>query len=690
MAPRVNGEALPNRSDHTSAEGAQEALSAAVAHGPEMREFPRGNRFQPPRARLDRFERLAVPVAPVSATEGLAPCLHEHPRPERSEKMIRLLARCALGLALLAAPAGCKRQGENTGGLPRNETLYVGGRQWGEPSTFNPLEGQAAWPLVGYDGSNLLYETLLVFNPLDGKLEPLLAESYQVFDDRIEVQVQASARWSDGKPVTARDVKYTYELAKEHKSLPHATVWSYLKEIKLPEVEAGPTDHPRKLVFVLDPDERNPLVLLDQFQQNRIVPEHVIAPLLAQAKGDMSAFLRNKFDKNPVVSGPYTLHSYSSEKIVTVRRDDYWGNQVFFAGKKAVPKYVVHPIYKSNDHFSVALQQGRLDMSTSFIPRIWRKQPKGVQTWYDKEPFFVSNCITMLFVNVLKKPIDDPHMRRAMAFSINYADIRELAVSGYSEPLRPGLILPTGLEKQFFSEEETKQYGASVFDPERAKAELKAGGYTAVWNDKGELVETRDASGKRVPTVRITSPSGWTDWESIVRVTVRSMRAVGIDVRENFIDGNLFWGAVFGGEFDLIMYNPSPQPSPSKPWSRFEFILTSKDWQPVGQKMFKNFGRFNNPNFPGYIARFDELIDLIPKLKDPVEIQKAYTELNRLYMQQQPVLPLVYRADSLYEFSTRMWQGFPTAKNPFLPPQMPADRLGTHILWHLKPSAAVN
>jgi peptide/nickel transport system substrate-binding protein len=600
--------------------------------------------------------------------------------------MIRLLARCALGLGLLVAPVGCKRQTENSGGLPRNETLYLGGRQWGEPSTFNPLEGQAAWPLVGYDGSNLLYETLLVFNPQNGNLEPLLAESYEVFDDRIEVTLSAAARWSDGKPVTGWDVKYTYDLAKTQKSLPHATVWSYLKEITLPEAAAGNAVHPRKVVFVLDPVTKNPLVILDQFQQNRIVPKHVIEPLLAQAKDDMTAFLKNKFDKNPVVSGPYTIHSYSSEKVVTVRRDDYWGNQVFFKGQKPAPKYVVHPIYKSNDHFSVALQQGRLDMSASFIPRIWRKQSKGVHSWYEKEPFYVSNCITMLFVNVLNKPLDDVHMRRAMAFAIDYKDIRELAVSGYSEPIRPGLILPSGLEKKYFSEEETKQYGATVYDPERAKAELKAGGFTPVWGDDGELVETRDSSGKRVPTVYIKSPSGWTDWESIVRIAVRSMRKVGIDVRERFIDGNLFWNAVFGGEFDLIMYNPSPAPSPSKPWSRFEFILTSKEWAPVGDKIYKNFGRFNNSKGPGYVARFDELIDLIPTLKDPGEIQKAYTELNRLYMQYQPVLPLVYRADQLYEFSTRVWKGFPTSENPFLPPQLPADRLGTRILWHLKPS----
>jgi peptide/nickel transport system substrate-binding protein len=172
-----------------------------------------------------------------------------------------------------------------------------------------------------------------------------------------------------------------------------------------------------------------------------------------------------------------------------------------------------------------------------------------------------------------------------------------------------------------------------------------------------------------------------------VRIVVRSMRAVGIDAREHFIDGGLFWTAVFGGDFDLIMYNPHPSPTPSKPWSRFEFILTSEEWAPVGDKMFKNFGRFNNPKSPGYIARFDELIRLIPTLKDEAERAKAYRELNVLFMQHQPVIPLVYRAEQFYEFSTRVWQGFPTSDNPFLPPQVPADRLGTRILWHLKNTA---
>ena len=45
---------------------------------------------------------------------------------------------------LVAGASACRREHQSDGSFPRNETVYVGGRQWGPPSTFNPLEGQAS------------------------------------------------------------------------------------------------------------------------------------------------------------------------------------------------------------------------------------------------------------------------------------------------------------------------------------------------------------------------------------------------------------------------------------------------------------------------------------------------------------------------------------------------------------------
>jgi peptide/nickel transport system substrate-binding protein len=582
---------------------------------------------------------------------------------------------CQFWLFVLALCAfGCRRRVQADEGFPREQTLYVGGFQWSQPSTFNPLDQAPSWPLHPHTGQNLFYETLLLFNSSSGQMEPMLAASYSVSDEAIEVELQPAARFVDGSAVTADDVKYTFDLGARFKGLRAATVWPFLREVVAPAE--------RRVRFVLEQTRKNPLMVLDALQEIPILPRHVVEPLLEASGNDINQFTKLKFEV-PIGSGPYTLHSYSAEKIVTQRRDDYWGNAVFFDGKLAAPKYVVHALYKSNDHYSVALQQGRLDISSTFIPRIWLKRRKGVRSWFDDVPYFPAASMPTLWFNVKHAPLGDVHIRRAMAFSINYRDIRELAVSGYSEPIKPGLILPFGFEGKYYSEQDAQKYGATFYAPERARAELAAGGYQSIWDAEGDLVEMRDREGRRVPTVYIKSPAGWTDWESAVRIMVRSMRAAGIDVRERFIDGALYFPAAYSGDFDMILFTPSQTPSPSKPWSRFDAVLNTRDFAPEGDKMYKNLGRFNDPYGVGYVRLFDELLDRIPTLTDPAELTAAYRELNVLFMQYQPALPVVYRPEQFFEFSTRVWRGFPTGKNPYLPPQIPSSKLGTRILWHL-------
>jgi peptide/nickel transport system substrate-binding protein len=601
------------------------------------------------------------------------------------ELSTKLASLAWLTVTLLGASA-CDRPSD---GLPRAETLYLAGWQWGEPSSFNPLLATAAWPLNG--GHNLLYETVLRYEPQAGKMSPLLADHFVQHDGSLELTVNPAARWSDGKPVTGYDVKFSFDVGRTYKSLQMSSVWQYLSDIRLLD-DAGntmpdtPSDAPgyaRRVEFVLNKDKLNPLTVMEVLQNTRIVPRHVIEPLLAKAGGNIDEFLKLNFEKNPVVSGPYQLKNYNTEKVVLQRRDDYWGNQALHGGKLPGPKYIVHPLYKSNSAFSIALQQGRLDVSSTFVPRIWRKQAKGVGTWFDKTPYFLAASMPMLFINVKHGPLADVAYRRAMAFAVNYTDIRELAMSDYAEPLQGGLILPFGTEAKYFSKEDVEKVGAR-YDVARAKQILAEAGYQSIFNEKGDLVETRDKSGKRVPTMYIKSPTGWSDWEAIVRIAVRGMREAGIDARERFVDGNIFWNDVYAGEFDLIMFTPVGPPSPAQPWARFEFLLTSSDFAPQGEKMYKNMGRFNDPKSPGYIARIDELLATIPTLKDESELTRAYRELNLIYMQQQPTIPLVYRPDNFYEYSTRHWTNFPTAHNPYLPPQSPGERMGTDMLWSLQ------
>ena len=610
---------------------------------------------------------------------------------------------CLLGGLLLG---GCKCANDNQKGqlqgekgavneLPRQESLYIGGIQWGEPTTFNPLNDSAsAWPCR--QPNKLIYETLFEFNPSNGKLDPLLGESMQMKDNGIEVTLQKGAKWNDGQPVTAWDVFFSYQLGKSFKSAAISQVWDYLSDVRVTDA-ASPTppppdapvtgDYPRKLFFAYKAGNKNPLKLLTSLQQDFILPRHIYETELNKLGGDFTKLLAIKYDQNPVASGPYRLSSYSAEKIVTVRDDAYWGNKVYHQDQLPVPKYVIHQMYNSNENYSIALQQGRLDIASAFIPRIWLKERENVFAWMKKPPYYDGASIPMLFINVTKTPLDDASLRRAMAYSINYKDIRELAVSGYSVEMQSGAILPYGIEAKYFSAEDAARLGASVFDPAKAKELLAQAGYKSVFDASGALVEMKDKNGAKVPTIKITSPAGWTDWEAIVKIVVKSFRDVGIDARENFVDGNVFWSIQPKGEFDLIMWTPVSESSPALPWSRFEFCLSNRDMAPVGEKMWRNYGRFNDPKAAGYVKRFDELLLKIPQITDEKELVAAYREINALYMQYQPTLPLVYRPEQFYQYSTAYWNGFPNAENPYAPSFIPGYRAGTGILWHIKPSA---
>jgi peptide/nickel transport system substrate-binding protein len=114
---------------------------------------------------------------------------------------VALCLLCASGLS------ACPDKSQTSGDFPRNQTLYVGGYQFNEPASFNPLTSAPDWPIQPHNALNLMYETLLVFNTITGKMQQLLAESYQVNTDSVDVVVHDEARFSDGKSVTAEDVK---------------------------------------------------------------------------------------------------------------------------------------------------------------------------------------------------------------------------------------------------------------------------------------------------------------------------------------------------------------------------------------------------------------------------------------------------------------------------------------------------
>ena len=583
---------------------------------------------------------------------------------------MKTLTRLLLA-ALLLSIISCNNENKNSSGAqassetyPRKETLYVGGLQWGPPASFNPLHTTPAWPMTG--NVNLIYEALFGYNQLTGKLEGILAKEFVFSKKTLEIQLHPDAKWHDGSAVTADDVVYTFELHKNYYTHLHSH-WNFLSDVK--------AQGPGTVVFTLRNDNYNPLMIRDIISTTAVLPKSVFSAwedsLKKAAPGKVLEGIRTlKNDVNMMASGPYTLEKYSDQKIVIKRVDNYWGN-VLYENKMPAPNYVIHSGYKSNDKFNLALKQGLLDISQTFYPQIWKSFKQGVQTWYSEAPYYIPALIPSLLVNHTKKPFNDPAFRQAIARAINYEQIKNLAMYGYTPDIKPGFVIPFGKESKYFSQEDAKAY-TPLYNEKAARKALSDAGYS--WNKEGLLL---DPQGQKLPRVKATCPSGWSDWESTLKIVITSLRAIGMDAREHFVEYPIWDKELKNGLFDMTMRTPQPDAAPSLPWSRFNKVMSSTDYRPVGEIMYQNEGRYKNPSA-------DSLLALIPKLDSEEEKTKAYYALNKLFMKDLPVIPLLYRPWHLYQFSNKNWTNFPTDANPYAPPQMGMIGAGIKTLWGIQ------
>ena len=99
--------------------------------------------------------------------------------------------------------------------------------------------------------------------------------------------------------------------------------------------------------------------------------------------------------------------------------------------------------------------------------------------------------------------------------------------------------------------------------------------------------------------------------------------------------------------------------------------------------MNENQGRYNDPNSKDYNPVVDSLLKAIPNCTDKDELKKAYRILNRIFMEDQPALPVVYRPEEFYDFSIKHWTNFATEENPYTSPQLPCFGVGRNMLWEI-------
>jgi peptide/nickel transport system substrate-binding protein len=554
-----------------------------------------------------------------------------------------------------------KPQSGNAMETPRNETLYINGLQWGAPTNFNLLSGNPGFPINYGNSRELIYETLFMINQLDGKLEPLLGTKYDWTDDMtLRVELNKDAKWSDGQAFTSDDVVYTYKLGKKY-DINWSSYWTYIDDVV--------ADGPNAVNIKLSKTTPNKLTVLESIELIPMLPKHIWEDMEKKDNNDLAA-LRKEVNANPVGTGPYKMYFYNDQKITVVRDDNYWGKALF--GKLPAPKYISHVIYKDNAAGDLAFKSGQVDVSQQFTPQVWNMWKDGapIKTYLKDAPYYLAGSMPSIFFNMSKKGLDNADVRRAIAMSIDYKKISDLAMSGYSAAMQPSLTLNTDSESKYVDQNAIKPLQWTT-DVAGANALLDKIGA------KKGADGIRVLNGTRLGPWDIECPYGWSDWNAALEIVAQSAKAIGIEIRTKFPEAPVWTNDLQTGKFDIIMNTPAGNVSPSNPWNRARTIMYSKGVPAIGEMAFWNWGRYKND-------KADQLIDKIPTVSDDAQLKSMYTELTKMWLTDIPSIPLMYRPWVFHTVNESVWKGFPVqGDGSNIPPQIAMDGAGVKALYQI-------
>jgi len=249
-----------------------------------------------------------------------------------------------------------------------------------------------------------LFETLLSMNPVTLEYEPALAKRWVLSADKktFTFFLDPDAEWSDGRPVTARDVRWTYDAIMDPKNL------------------TGPHK-----------------IDMERFFPPEVVDDHTIVftakdvhwKNLGAAGGffilSRDAYAEKDFNKInfefPVVSGPYALGDIREGLSVTLnRRTDWWNRpDVRFKGVGNFDR-IRFKFFAERENAFEAFKKGQIDLFPVYTSRLWVNETMGekfINNWIVKQKVYNSNPIGFqgFAMNMRKPPFDDLKVRKAMA-----------------------------------------------------------------------------------------------------------------------------------------------------------------------------------------------------------------------------------------------------------------------------------
>jgi peptide/nickel transport system substrate-binding protein len=579
--------------------------------------------------------------------------------------------RFVLLLVVLMAVAVVPSLAQDT--LPRNETLYFNGQQWGAVVGWNPYSNSNnnALAIAQQDNARvIMFETPYLYNMLDGQVYPLLADGpYAWNDTRTELtfKLKPVAHWSDETAVTAEDVAYTWATHVKYNTPTGAANVDYIEDI----VAADESTVVIKAKLNDEGKTVNPLLVQAYVSTNYVIQKAWTQTLEERVAGDPVALLADPAE-DVVYSGPYHKFFADDSKVVYVRDENYWGQDASMWGKLPVPKYLAHTIFKDNAAGTTALKAGEVDVSQQFnsnVQDLWLVDSLPISTYLPEAPYGIGASLPTAFFNLTGSSygLDNLAVRKAIAMAVDYPTIIANAMTNQSatfDQVPRSLMNPTAGEQAMYDQAAVADLQWVGNDIEGAKALLDEAGIVDSDGDGW-----RELDGKKLSYVA-TCPNGWSDWQAAIEVVAAAGKGIGIDITSNFPEWSVYQTVVTKSDaplpegYDIFMMW-SDGAGPTQPWSRIrkmmssEFIGMASNWN-------GNWGGYSNP-------AADEIILAIPGETDPAKLKEMYTELVKLYLSDVPSFTLMYRPQSFHTVNESVWTNFPYADDGTNPPVPPLD-----------------
>jgi len=506
------------------------------------------------------------------------------------------LATLALGATLAAC--GGERGSAGTAAAEAGPPVDGGTATFGVLSDF-----QAFNPVTNTHLTSRDVETFMLFTPLiqyDQELNavPWLAERWELSDTAVTFHLRSDVRWHDGQPVTAEDVKFTFDLAKnpETASLLGS---AFLNMVRSATVVDSQTIH---FSFVAPHSQA-----IDGFWWSPL-PKHLLENV---APGQLA---RADFNRNPVGSGPFKFVSWRPNQDLTLAANDDF--PAALGGRPHLDR-IVFRIIPEPTTMVTELLSGTTDViGYTLLPDQARQieQQGGRRAELRHYPY---REFYYLGWNNTRPQFQDARVRRALAMALDRARMVEALLHGYGE-LASGMIPPwspldPGLE-------------ALPYDPAAAQRLLAEAG----WEDRNGDGIVENEAGQPLRFTLLTN-TGNQLRQDIVTVAQQQLREIGVDVQVRTQEFQSMLAQHKARNYDAILtawvldtFKVDPTP-----------LFTCAEARTPGSA---NRAGYCNP-------AADRLIEQGLRTTDAAAAKPIWAEFTRLLQQDQPITFLFWLED---------------------------------------------